>query len=132
MFLKIFHKLSGGFEGPLSNICELNSVSRFLSETARQHEPAAKRHIENHPMLWLGMASLELWLRMKDEHKTFLELWLEMMSVIGVSVRVIARTEGLHSINQSQVMASDTLILCREYELWFVLETPPSIAECGP
>jgi len=29
----------------------------------------------------------------------------------------MARTEGLHSIEQSQVVASDVLILCREYVL---------------
>jgi len=40
-----------------------------------------------------------------------------MVSVTGGSVRVVARTEGLHLIKQSQVVASDVLILCREYEL---------------
>jgi len=44
----------------------------------------------------------------------------------------VARTESLHLIEQSQVVASDVLILCREYELWFVFETPPGVAECGP
>ncbi|QCD89410.1 hypothetical protein DEO72_LG4g354 [Vigna unguiculata] len=39
--------------------------------------------------LWLRMASLELWLRM-----TSLELWLGLVSVAGVSVRVVARTDG--------------------------------------
>jgi len=38
---------------------------------------------------------------MEDEHCTFLELWLEMVCVNGVSVRVVARTEGFHSIKQS-------------------------------
>ena len=52
-------------------------------------------------------------------------------SVTGVSVRVVACTEGLHSIEQSPVVASDVLILCREYILWFVFETPPGFTECG-
>jgi len=30
---------------------------------------------------------------------------------------VVARTKGLHLIEQSQVMANDGLIICREYEL---------------
>jgi len=47
------------------------------------------------------------------------------VSDIGVSVRVVARTYGLHSIMQSQVVASEVLILCREYKLWFVMGTPP-------
>jgi len=29
-------------------------------------------------------------------------------------------------------VAGDVLILCREYELWFILGTPPSVAECCP
>ncbi|QCD89273.1 hypothetical protein DEO72_LG4g217 [Vigna unguiculata] len=78
--------------------------------------------------LWLGMASLELWLGMEDEHCTFLQLWLKMVCVIGVSVRVVARTKGLHSIEKSQVVASDVLILCREYELRFILGTPLGVA----
>ena len=57
--------------------------------------------------LWLGMTSLELWLRMEDEHWAFLELWLGMVCVTSVGVRVVAPMEGLHSIEQSQVMASD-------------------------
>jgi len=48
-----------------------------------------------------------------------------------VSVRVVACTEGLHSIEQSPVVASDVLILCREYILLFVFETPPGFTECG-
>jgi len=44
----------------------------------------------------------------------------------------MARKEGLHLIEQSQVVASDVLILCREYKLWFVLGNPPDFAECGP
>jgi len=55
-----------------------------------------------------------------------------MVSVTDVNVRVVARTEGLHSIEISQVVANDLLILCREYKLCFVLGTPPSVAECGP
>ena len=66
-------------------------------------------------MVW--NTSLELWLGMEDEHWTFLKLCLGMMCVTGVSVRVVAHTEGLHSIEQLQVLASDVLILCREYEL---------------
>jgi len=49
-----------------------------------------------------------------------------------MGVRVVARTEGLHSIEQSPILANDVLILCREYELWFVLGTPPGVMECGP
>jgi len=41
-------------------------------------------------------------------------------------------TEGVHLIDQSQVVANDVLILCREYELWFVLGTPPGVAKCDP
>jgi len=37
--------------------------------------------------------------------RAFLELWLGLASVADVSVRVVARTEGLHSIEQSQVVA---------------------------
>ena len=59
------------------------------------------------------------------------KLWLGMVSVTGMSVRVVARTKGLHLIKQSRVMASDVLIWCREYELCFVLGTPPSVPECG-
>jgi len=81
--------------------------------------------------LWLGMASLELWLEMEGKYMAFLELWLGMVCLTSVSVRVVTHTEGLQSIEQSQVVASDVLILCREYELWFVLETPPSVAKCG-
>jgi len=43
----------------------------------------------------------------------------------------VAHTDGLHLIGQSQVVASDVLILCREYELWFVWGTPPSVTDCG-
>jgi len=49
-----------------------------------------------------------------------------------VSVRVVTRTEGLHLIEQSQVLANDVLILCREYKLWFVLGTTPGVTKCGP
>jgi len=49
-----------------------------------------------------------------------------------VSVRVVAHTESLNSIEQLQVMASDVLILCQKYELWFVLGTLPGVTECGP
>ncbi|QCD86477.1 hypothetical protein DEO72_LG3g1001 [Vigna unguiculata] len=69
---------------------------------------------------------------MEGKHVAFLELWLEMLGGTGVSVRVVAHTAGLYSIEQSQVVASDVLILCREYELCFVLGTPPDIIECGP
>ncbi|QCD89485.1 hypothetical protein DEO72_LG4g430 [Vigna unguiculata] len=74
---------------------------------------------------------------------TFLELWLGMegkhvaipgcgfVSGTGVSVRVVARTDGLYTIVQSQVVASDMLILCQEYKLWFVLGTLPSVIKCG-
>jgi len=77
--------------------------------------------------LCIEMVSLELWLEMEDEHWTFLELWLKMVCVTGVSVRVVSHTEGLHSIEQSQVVANDVLILCRDYELWFVFGTPCSV-----
>jgi len=40
------------------------------------------------------------------------ELWLGIASVTGVSVRVVACTEGFHSIEYSQVVASDVLIMC--------------------
>jgi len=82
--------------------------------------------------LWLGMAhplSCGSGWRMNIRHS--LSCGSEWC-VTGVSVRVVARTEGLHSIEQSQVVANDVLILCREYELWFVLRTPPSITESGP
>jgi len=72
------------------------------------------------------MVSLELWLGMES-----LELWLKLTSVTGVSVQVMARTEGLHSIEQLQVVARDVIILCREYKLWFVLGTRPGVMECG-
>ena len=49
----------------------------------------------------------------------------------GVSVRVVAHMDGLHSIMKSQVMAINVLIWCREYELWFILGTPPNVTECG-
>ena len=78
--------------------------------------------------LWLIITSLKLWLGMEDEHCTFLQLWLKMVCVTGVSVRVVARTKGLHSIEKSQVVASDVLILCREYELRFILGTPLGVA----
>jgi len=68
---------------------------------------------------------------MEDEHWTFHELWLEMVCVTSVSVWVVTCIEGLHSIGQSQVVANDVLILGREYEVWFVLGIPPSVAECG-
>jgi len=38
---------------------------------------------------------------MGDEHMAFLELWLRMVSVNGVSVQVMARTKGLHLVDQS-------------------------------
>jgi len=63
--------------------------------------------------------------------RAFFELWLRLTSVAGVSVSIVARTEGLHLIEQSQVVANDVLILCWEYELWFILGTPPSITERG-
>ena len=44
----------------------------------------------------------------------------------------MARMEGLHLTVQSHVVASVVLILCREYELWFVMGTPPRAMECGP
>jgi len=44
------------------------------------------------------MVSLELWLGIEGKHVAFLELWLGLTSVVGVSVRVVTRTEGLHSI----------------------------------
>ncbi|QCD82905.1 hypothetical protein DEO72_LG2g3247 [Vigna unguiculata] len=62
--------------------------------------------------LWLIMTSLELWLGMKGKLTTFLNLWLRMVSGTDVSVRVVARTDGLHLIMQSQVVVSDVLILC--------------------
>jgi len=68
---------------------------------------------------------------MEGKHVTFLELWLGMADGTSVSVRVVTCTEGLHSIEQSQVVAYDVLILCKEYELWFVSRTPPGIMECG-
>jgi len=46
-----------------------------------------------------------------------------MVCVTNVSVRVMAHMEGLHSIEQSLVVASDGLIL--------VLGTPPGVAKCG-
>jgi len=33
--------------------------------------------------------------------RAFLELWVGLTSVTDVSMRVVARTEGLHSIEQS-------------------------------
>ena len=44
--------------------------------------------------LWLRMTSLELWLEMIDETRGTLELWLGLASIAGVSVRVVARTNG--------------------------------------
>ena len=43
--------------------------------------------------LWLGITSLELWLGMANEHEELLG-WLELASVTGVSVLVVARTDG--------------------------------------
>jgi len=78
------------------------------------------------------MLSLELWLNIEGKHVSFLKLWLRMVCVTDVSARVVAHTEGLHSIEKSQIVAGDVLILCREYKLWFVLGTTPGVAECGP
>jgi len=43
-------------------------------------------------------AFLELWLGMEGKHMVFLELWLGMTEGTVVSVRVVARTNGLHLI----------------------------------
>jgi len=48
--------------------------------------------------LWLEITSLELWLRMEGKNIVFLELWLGMADGISVSVRVVARMDGLHLI----------------------------------
>ncbi|QCD95971.1 hypothetical protein DEO72_LG6g670 [Vigna unguiculata] len=51
--------------------------------------------------LWLRMTSFKLWLKIEDGHGIFLEFWLRIVCVTNVSVLVVARTKGLHSIKQS-------------------------------
>ena len=50
--------------------------------------------------LWLEMTFLELWLRMKGKHVVIPGCDLVIL-VTDVSVRVVARMEGLHLIGQS-------------------------------
>jgi len=47
--------------------------------------------------------------------------------VTGVSVRLVAPTDGLHLIRKSWFVASDVANLVSRVRLWFVLGTPPSI-----
>jgi len=75
------------------------------------------------------MTFFELCFGMEGKHVVILGCGL--VSGISVSVRVVARIDVLHLIQQSEVVANDVLILCWEYELWFVLETPSSVTECG-
>ena len=44
--------------------------------------------------LWLGIASLELWLGMADEHEKPLSCGSGWPSVAGMSVLVVASTDG--------------------------------------
>jgi len=50
--------------------------------------------------LWLRMTSLKLWLRMEAKHVVIQGCGLVIL-VTGVSVRVVARIEGLHLLRQS-------------------------------
>jgi len=56
--------------------------------------------------LWLGMTSLKLWLRIKGTHVAISGYGLVIL-VIGMSVQVVTRTEGLHLIRQPQVVTND-------------------------
>jgi len=40
--------------------------------------------------LWLGMASLELWLRVEGKHVAFLKLWLKIADGTCMNVQVVA------------------------------------------
>jgi len=60
--------------------------------------------------LWLGMTFFELCFGMEGKHVVILGCGL--VSGISVSVRVVARIDVLHLIQQSEVVANDVLILC--------------------
>jgi len=60
--------------------------------------------------LWLRMTSIELWLEMEGKHVAIPSCGLVIL-VIGVRVRVVARTDGLHLIRQLRVVANDIVNL---------------------